>query len=507
MLTAWNGIAIRGMAKAGLVLERTEVDRIGHARGRLHREEDVRRSPAVRDLAQRSARHPAYLDDYANLLDGLLALLQVRWRDADARVAKSLADTVVARFYDNDGGGFYFTANDHEQLIHRPKPSVDDAMPPGNGVLARALNLLGHLLGEARYLEAASGTLNWARAAMEQYPAGHSTLLAALEDELNPPELIIVRGPRAELESWLRPVRTGFRPWRHAFGIPYEEVGRDAGLPAAARFGGKAATVHGVRLSRPVVLVADSLASGTRSRAQDGEHLTMPLRIIGAGFGRTGTLSLKLALEQLGFGPCYHMVEVFKNPLASQWWVDAADGNPDWDKIFDGYNACVDWPAATFYATLADTFPDAKVILTERDPEAWFRSTQATIFPLATPPDTDAPFDQLFRKIVGRLFDNRMRDHDHVIEVFKRHNAEVRRRIAPNRLLVYELDQGWEPLVPVPRRRDSRRPDAEDEYDRRVRQAFRPRKTRTDSRLTRTSRASARAGRRFRAQCRRVHCD
>ena len=172
----------------------------------------------------------------------------------------------------------------------------------------------------------------------------------------------------------------------------------------------------------------------------------MTLRVIGAGFGRTGTLSLKLALEQLGFGPCYHMVEVFKNPLASQWWVDAADGNADWGRIFQGYNACVDWPAATFYATLADVYPDAKVILTERDPEAWFRSTQATIFPRATPPDTTAPFDQLFRKIIARLFDDRMRDHDHVIDAFIRHNAEVRRRIAPDRLLVYEVEHGWEPL-------------------------------------------------------------
>ena len=181
----------------------------------------------------------------------------------------------------------------------------------------------------------------------------------------------------------------------------------------------------------------------------------MTLRVIGAGFGRTGTHSLKLALEQLGFGPCYHMVEVFKNPVAVQWWIDAADGAPDWPKIFNGYRATVDWPSVTFYAQLASANPDAKVILTERDPEDWFRSTQATIFPNATPPDGDAPFDRMFRKVIGALFDDRMRDHDHVIDVFRRHNAEVRRRIAPERLLVYEVAQGWAPLceflgVPVP---------------------------------------------------------
>lgn len=172
----------------------------------------------------------------------------------------------------------------------------------------------------------------------------------------------------------------------------------------------------------------------------------MTLRVIGAGFGRTGTLSLKLALEQLGFGPCHHMTEVFKNPASIGWWLDAADDKPDWNRIFHGYDSAVDWPAATFYATLAEVYPDAKVILTERDPEAWFASTQATIFPRATPPDTDVPFDRMFRRVIGALFDNRMRDHDHVIDVFNRHNAEVRRRIAPHRLLVYDIAQGWEPL-------------------------------------------------------------
>jgi hypothetical protein len=181
----------------------------------------------------------------------------------------------------------------------------------------------------------------------------------------------------------------------------------------------------------------------------------MTLKVIGAGFGRTGTLSLKLALEQLGFGPCYHMVEVFKNPQAPQWWVDAADGRPDWATIFGGYNATVDWPNATFYAELAEAYPEAKVILTERDPEAWFASTQATIFPYDEPPNDDAPFNQMFRKVIGALFDYRMRDHDHVIDVYLRHNAEVRRRIPPERLLVYEVAQGWAPLcafldVPVP---------------------------------------------------------
>jgi hypothetical protein len=180
----------------------------------------------------------------------------------------------------------------------------------------------------------------------------------------------------------------------------------------------------------------------------------MPLKVIGAGFGRTGTLSLKLALEQLGFGPCYHMVEVFKHDAASLW-VDASEGRPDWERIFDGYNSTVDWPSATYWRELAEAYPDAKVILTERDAEAWFASTQATIFPHETPPDDDVPFNRMFRQVIGRLFDQRMREHDHVIDVYRRHNAEVKASLPPERLLVYEVAQGWGPLcefldVPVP---------------------------------------------------------
>ncbi len=172
----------------------------------------------------------------------------------------------------------------------------------------------------------------------------------------------------------------------------------------------------------------------------------MTLKVIGAGYGRTGTMSLKLALEQLGFGPCYHMVEVFKNPAAAGWWVDAADGRPDWEKIFAGYNSTVDWPNATFYAELAAAYPEAKVILTERDPEAWFASTQATIFARDIPAGTDEPWMLMFGKVIADLFDRRMHDKDKLISVYQAHNARVREVIAPERLLVYEVAEGWRPL-------------------------------------------------------------
>ena len=173
----------------------------------------------------------------------------------------------------------------------------------------------------------------------------------------------------------------------------------------------------------------------------------MPLSVIGAGFGRTGTMSLKLALDRLGFGPCYHMVEVFKNPKASGYWEAAADGRPvDWEEVFAGYGSTVDWPSATFYKQLANAYPEAKVILTVRDPEAWFASTQATIFSRHIRDDTEDDWQRMVLKVISDLFDRRMTDKAKLIEVYQRHNEEVRRTIPQERLLVYEVADGWEPL-------------------------------------------------------------
>jgi hypothetical protein len=173
----------------------------------------------------------------------------------------------------------------------------------------------------------------------------------------------------------------------------------------------------------------------------------MPLSVIGAGFGRTGTMSLKLALDRLGFGPCYHMIEVFKNPKASGYWEAAADGRPvDWEEVFAGYSSTVDWPSATFYKQLANAYPEARVILTVRDPEAWFSSTQATIFSRHIRDDTEDDWQRMVLKVISDLFDRRMTDRAKLIEVYQRHNEEVRRTIPKERLLVYEVADGWEPL-------------------------------------------------------------
>ena len=173
----------------------------------------------------------------------------------------------------------------------------------------------------------------------------------------------------------------------------------------------------------------------------------MVLKVIGAGLGRTGTLSLKLALEALGLGPCYHMMEVFKNPAAPGWWDATADGTgPGWETIFAGYDSTVDWPSATYYRELAAVYPEAKVILTERDPDEWFTSTQETIFNVDYTVEPANIFESMTRKVVGRMFDLRMHDRDWVIGKYLEHNAEVRRVIPADRLLVYFAADGWTPL-------------------------------------------------------------
>jgi hypothetical protein len=188
----------------------------------------------------------------------------------------------------------------------------------------------------------------------------------------------------------------------------------------------------------------------------------MALEVIGPGFGRTGTNSLRLALERLGLGPCHHMHELSLHPAQVPRWVAAARGEPvDWEAVFAGYRAQVDWPGARYWRTLAEVFPDARVVLSVRPSDAWYRSFAGTIAPeLHAPPSTPEPLAADRRRmqretIAEQVFGGRLSDRAHAIAVFERHNAEVRRTIAPERLLVFDVTEGWEPLcrflgVPVP---------------------------------------------------------
>jgi len=220
ILTAWNALMIRAMAIAAVGLDRADLcDSAARALDfvRTHLLCDGRLLVTYKDGR---AQLNAYLDDYAYLIDALLELLQARWRSADLELAVALADVLLARFEDREQGGFFFTAHDHETLIHRPKPFGDDALPAGNAVAAKALGRLGHLIGEPRYLDAAERTLRAAWPQLSELPFAHCSMLDALEEYLMPPEIVILRGEEGSMRQWRKAAR-GYRPHRLTFAIPH----------------------------------------------------------------------------------------------------------------------------------------------------------------------------------------------------------------------------------------------------------------------------------------------
>lgn len=199
----------------------------------------------------------------------------------------------------------------------------------------------------------------------------------------------------------------------------------------------------------------------------------MPLKVIGAGFGRTGTMTLKQALEVLGFGPCYHMIELTNKPEKAKFWLHAARGKAlAWENIFHDYKSVTDFPGCLFYKELLQNYPEAKVILTEREAHSWFESASKTIFK-SYPSFWQAAYifgSYLFSKRVRQLmqvgwliqktifiqtFGMKQFSKRHAIKVYTQHNEEVKQFVPPKQLLVYDVKAGWEPLceflgVPVP---------------------------------------------------------
>ncbi|MEQ8690588.1 MAG: thioredoxin domain-containing protein [Pseudomonadales bacterium] len=222
ILTAWNGLLIRGLADAAVQFDRPEWLAMAQQATDFLRSHCWQDGQLYATYQAGQPLHHGYLDDYANLLHGVLGLLEVEWRESDIKFATQLADALLEQFLDPDKGGFYFTAKSQEQLIYRPKPTMDDALPPGNGVAAQALLRLGELLGEVKYSDAAHHTLAWARAVMEKVPAAHCSLLHALEEVTYAPQLVIMRGPIDELRHWRASIRKGFTPWRSVYLIPYD---------------------------------------------------------------------------------------------------------------------------------------------------------------------------------------------------------------------------------------------------------------------------------------------
>ncbi len=188
--------------------------------------------------------------------------------------------------------------------------------------------------------------------------------------------------------------------------------------------------------------------------------------VIGVGFGRTGTLSLKVALEMLGRGPCLHMVPLLDDPERSVLFHRAAGGDlSSLDKAFEGYRSTADWPGTYFWRELTGRYPAAKVVLTVRDPQQWYDSAHDTIFqaagsalanlPAGRDPAVAAGLGMLESIVWEGTFGGRFADREHAVRVFTEHNEAVRREIPADRLLVFEVARGWQPLcdflgVPVP---------------------------------------------------------
>jgi uncharacterized protein YyaL (SSP411 family) len=253
ILTSWNALMIKGMTRAGRLLgDQRFIDSAG-------RSLEFIRQALWRDgrlLATHKDGHShlaGYLDDYAYLIDALLERLQTRWQRPDLEFARELADVLLGHFQDPEAGGFFFTADDHERLIQRPKPLGDDSTPAGNGVAAFALARLGHLLGEQRYLGAAEGAIRTAWEHIRQIPHAHCTLLEALEEQIQPTETIVIRGTGAALEQWRRRALQHYAPRRFTLAIPSSET-QLPGLLGAREPGGetRAYICSGTRCEAPI---------------------------------------------------------------------------------------------------------------------------------------------------------------------------------------------------------------------------------------------------------------
>lgn len=180
----------------------------------------------------------------------------------------------------------------------------------------------------------------------------------------------------------------------------------------------------------------------------------MPLKVIGTGFGRTGTDSMREALTILGFGPCHHMFEVNANAVQkARWRAMVAGGEKDWESLFEGYTACVDWPSAHYWRELTALYPEARVILTWRSPESWWKSVSETLLKVDGPGSDPASLGRAL--IAAQVFGGRMTERDHAIAVYKAHVEAVMTEVPPGRLLVHRIGDGWPALcahlgVPVP---------------------------------------------------------
>ncbi|MBV8805812.1 MAG: thioredoxin domain-containing protein [Sinobacteraceae bacterium] len=256
ILTSWNALMIRGMAIASRALGREDFAESATAALRFIHSKLWSNGRLLATYKDGVAHLGAYLDDYVFLVDAILELQQMRFNSAELKFARELLELVLLHFADAHAGGFFFTSDDHETLIHRSKSYADDATPAGNGIAAFVLQRMGYLLAEPRYLEASERVLRAAWLSMEKYPHAHTTLLTALDEQLSPPETIILRGSEAEVAAWARDLHRIYAPRRMVLAIPGETAELPPALadkvPPAASHGPIAYLCKGSTCSSPI---------------------------------------------------------------------------------------------------------------------------------------------------------------------------------------------------------------------------------------------------------------
>jgi uncharacterized protein YyaL (SSP411 family) len=229
ILTSWNALMIRGLAIAGRALAEPRLTEAALAGADFLRANAWREGRLYAACKDGVARFPAYLDDHAFLLDALLELLQTRFRMDDLAFAREIADSLLRKFADRERGGFWFTADGKDPPMARPKSFVDDATPSGNGIAAQALARLGWLTGETRYLDAAEAAVRAGYASLARAPEAHAALLNALDEYLEPVEIVVMRGDAAGVAAWQAALAREYAPRRMVIAIPADA----AGLPEA----------------------------------------------------------------------------------------------------------------------------------------------------------------------------------------------------------------------------------------------------------------------------------
>lgn len=264
ILTAWNGLMIKGMTIAGKYLQRDDfilsaqvsLDFIINQLWSKHR--------LLASYKDNKAQFMGYLDDYVFLLDGIIHYLQCHWSNRYIATAIEIAETLTRYFYDEKNGGFFFTAHDHESLIQRPKPLMDESIPAGNGIAAHTLLRLGHLVGEQRYLDIAESTLQMAWRAMYDMPMAHNSLLLALKEYFTPPTIVILRGNDNELSIWQKKLNHYYLPQHMCFAISNTVTDLPEALQHPARKKGVTAYICQGRKCHTIIHVIDEFANYLR---------------------------------------------------------------------------------------------------------------------------------------------------------------------------------------------------------------------------------------------------